>query len=89
MAKAPRVPSPPEATRSCELYTLPTDRVPERADLEIGYATRGLQILECDGRRQLAVSANTEQQDVLTAWEQARADRRCPWWKVWGCKAPE
>lgn len=79
----------PDALVSCALYTLPADRAPTRADLEIGYATRGLQVLECDGKRILANAGMTEQRAALDKWEQARADRGCPWWKVWGCKAPE
>jgi hypothetical protein len=88
VAAAPRVPPRPDAKVSCALYTLPSDKAATRADIEIGYATRGLQVLECDGKRLLANAALTEQHTALDKWEQDRADRRCPVWKVWGCKPP-
>ena len=89
VAASPRVPPRPEALVSCALYVLAKDRVPTRADLEIGYATRGLQVLECDGKRLLSNATLTEQHAALDKWEQDRADRRCPWWKVWGCEPPK
>jgi hypothetical protein len=53
---APRVEMPAEATRPCELYRLP--EAPTQADLEIGYATRGAQIVACDAARRLAVQTH-------------------------------
>ena len=50
---APRIEIPAEAARPCSLYVLP--QAPSQADLEIGYATRGAQILACDAARRLAV----------------------------------
>lgn len=44
---------PAEATKPCALYRLPD--TPTQADLEIGYATRGAQIVACDLARSLAV----------------------------------
>ena len=44
---------PAEAARPCSLYVLP--RAPTLADLEIGYATRGAQLVACDAARDLAV----------------------------------
>jgi hypothetical protein len=49
----PRLILPETAARPCELH-----RLPERAtlaDLEIGYVTRGAQIVACDAARRLAV----------------------------------
>ena len=53
---APRLAMPEEARRPCELH-----RIPERAtqaDLEVGYATRGAQIVACDAARRLAVETH-------------------------------
>jgi hypothetical protein len=47
---------PPEASRSCSLYRLP--QAPTQADLEIGYATRGAQLVSCDAARALAVQTH-------------------------------
>jgi hypothetical protein len=50
---------PAEASRPCELYRLPV--TPTLADLELGYAQRGLQILACDGARRLAVETHARE----------------------------
>ncbi len=50
---APRIEIPAEAARPCSLFVLP--EVPSQADLEIGYATRGAQLVACDAARRLAV----------------------------------
>jgi hypothetical protein len=47
---------PAEAARPCSLYLLP--QKPTQADLEIGYATRGAQIVACDAARRLAVQTH-------------------------------
>jgi hypothetical protein len=47
---------PPEASRNCSLYLLP--QAPTQADLEIGYATRGAQLVACDAARALAVQTH-------------------------------
>lgn len=53
---APRIETPPEAARPCALYILPER--PTLSDLEIGYATRGAQIVACDAARRLAVETH-------------------------------
>ena len=53
---APRIATPAEALRPCELYRLP--EAPTQADLEIGYATRGAQVVACDAARRLAVATH-------------------------------
>jgi hypothetical protein len=53
---APRVEMPAEAVRPCGLYRLPAN--PKTADLEIGYATRGAEIVACDAARALAVQTH-------------------------------
>jgi uncharacterized lipoprotein YajG len=65
---APRIAMPPEAARSCSLYLLP--QAPTRADLEIGYATRGAQLVACNAARALAVQTHDAEhalEDQLTA----------------------
>ncbi|WP_334164761.1 hypothetical protein [Phenylobacterium sp.] len=47
---------PAEAARPCGLHILPAN--PTQADLEIGYATRGAQIVACDAARRLAVQTH-------------------------------
>jgi hypothetical protein len=42
--------------RPCSLYVLPDK--PTEADLEIGYATRGAQLVACDAARRLAVQTH-------------------------------
>lgn len=64
---APRIETPPEARRTCEIHLL-SER-PTLADLEIGYATRGAQIVACDAARRLAVQTH-EAEHALE--EQAR-----------------
>lgn len=44
---------PAEAARPCALHRLP--EAPTLADLELGYARRGEQIVACDAARRLAV----------------------------------
>lgn len=53
---APRLAMPQEARRPCELHRLPEHAT--QADLEIGYATRGAQIVACDAARRLAVDTH-------------------------------
>jgi hypothetical protein len=48
---------PAEAVRACSLYVLPA--MPSQSDLEIGYATRGAQVVACDAARALAVQTHT------------------------------
>ena len=43
------------ASTPCRLPTLPTDRAPTNADLDIAYMQRGEAIVECNRSRQIAV----------------------------------
>ncbi|ODT85611.1 MAG: hypothetical protein ABS78_19655 [Phenylobacterium sp. SCN 70-31] len=62
---------PPQARRPCDLHRLPA--APTLADLEVGYAARGAQIVACDAARRLAV----ETHDAEHALEdEIRAHRR-------------
>lgn len=79
----PQLEISPEGARPCSLYQLPNDRVPTRADLEIGYATRGANILECDGRRQLNADTLKREHEAEAEWKKKREDRRAPIWQFW------
>jgi len=84
-APPPQLTLPAEARKPCPLYILPPD--PLRVDLEIGYATRGAQIVACDASRETAVV--TFDRQALAVAEQARArERRRSWpcrWLNAGC----
>lgn len=64
-----------EATTPCSVYLLGANPTP--TDLEVGYRMRGVDILECNGRRKLAVE--TEAAGKKLRAEYAR--RRLPWYK--------
>ncbi len=53
---APQLQMPAEAASPCAIHRLPAQ--PTQADLEIGYATRGAQIVACNAARQLAVDTH-------------------------------
>lgn len=67
---APRLALAAEARAPCALHTLPSQ--PTLADLEIGYVTRGAQIVACDAARRLAV----ETYDAQEALNPGSADVR-------------
>jgi len=60
LSAAPRLSLAPEALRPCALHVLPS--APTLADLEIGYVTRGAQLVACDAARRLAVETHQAQQ---------------------------
>ena len=72
---------PATAAEPCSLYRLP--EAPTLADLEVGYATRGAQLLACDGRRQLAVETHAAEHRLEAEWAAAREQRNRPWWRFW------
>lgn len=61
---------PPQAVAPCGLYILPAE--PTLVDLEVGYATRGAQIVACDAARRLAVETLAAEHRLET---EARAQR--------------
>jgi len=67
---AVRIEIPAEASRPCSLFLLP--KAPTQADLEIGYATRGAQIVACDAARRLAVQTNQAEHDLQDRLKSAR-----------------
>jgi hypothetical protein len=62
----PRLQMPPTAQESCALYLLPPS--PTVSDLEVGFATRGAQLVDCDGRRRLAVETAQAEHEVQDRW---------------------
>jgi hypothetical protein len=59
---------PAEAAKACGLYLLPS--APSQADLEIGYATRGAEVVACNAARALAVQTHESEhalEDQITA----------------------
>ncbi len=81
----PKVETPAITRERCQLYVLPES--PTLGDLEIGYATRGAEIVSCDARREVAVMAKDRQDEATENWERARDRRRsrsCRWLSL-GC----
>jgi hypothetical protein len=61
---------PATAVQPCQLVgRLPAD--PTQADLEIGYALRGAEILSCDAKRGLAVDVHQAEHIDEDAWLKA------------------
>ena len=71
---APQIQMPAQARAACDLYRLPD--APTRADLEIGYATRGAQVAACDAARKLAVETHDAEHALEAEGRGERADRR-------------
>jgi uncharacterized lipoprotein YajG len=65
LSAAPQLSLAPEALRPCALHVLPS--TPTLADLEIGYVTRGAQLVACDAARRLAVETHQAQQALGVA----------------------
>lgn len=80
-AAAPRIDVPADALRPCGLYTLPPR--PTQADLEIGYSTRGAQLIACDAARAQAVQAHTREHELEDQAAAVREQRARPFWRVW------
>lgn len=77
----PRLSIPKTADTPCPLHTLPD--APTKADLEVGYARRGDQLVACDGARDLAVQTMREEHRLEDEWIALRAERNRPWWRFW------
>ena len=71
---APQLEMPLTARRPCDLHRLPETAT--EADLEVGYAARGIQIAACDAARRLAVDTH-DAEHALEA-EARRANSRKP-----------
>lgn len=78
-AAPPQIEPAAEAAEACKLYVLPPDATP--VDLEIGYMTRGVQLMDCDGRRRLALQGHRREHELEAEWLRQREARgRRPWW---------
>ena len=72
---------PETATQPCTLVgRLPAD--PTKADLDIGYAVRGAEILACDAKRGLAVDVHQAEHDDQDAWLAAITPARPLWRRI-------
>ena len=63
----PRLQMPSAAVEPCSLYRLPEQ--PTLADLEIALAARGAALVDCDGRRRLAVETARAEHDLQDQWK--------------------
>jgi hypothetical protein len=73
----------PQTRQSCQLYLLPKDHPPTKFDIEVGYTTRGVEVLACDQQRELAVYALDQEHVAQDKWKAEREKRRAPWWQFW------
>lgn len=78
-AAPPQLQTPPAAAAACPIYRLPD--LPTQADLEVGYATRGAQVLACDALRDLAVQTHAAEHVLEARWARERADRERTFWQ--------
>lgn len=78
-AAPPQLQTPPAAAAACPIYRLPD--LPTQADLEVGYATRGAQVLACDAMRDLAVQTHAAEHALEARWAEARRDRERTLWE--------
>lgn len=74
---------PATAIETCTLVgRLPAD--PTQADLEIGFAVRGAEILACDAKRGLAVDVHQAEHEDIDAWLKATSPRPPLWRRILG-----
>ena len=77
----PQLQVQPEAAKPCRLPMV-GDSATE-VDLEIAYGLRGVAIVECNGRRELANQTLTAEHELQARWLEERAERNKPFWKFW------
>ncbi|HBY42997.1 MAG TPA: hypothetical protein DEH03_04810 [Brevundimonas sp.] len=74
---------PATAIEPCILVgRLPAE--PTQADLEIGFAVRGAEILACDAKRGLAVDVHRTEHDDIDAWLKAISPKSSLWRRLLG-----
>lgn len=64
---------PAMAALPCSLYVLPG--APTQADLEVGYATRGAQLVSCDAARRLAIQTHEAEHTLEDMAQQGQRKR--------------
>ena len=80
-APPPRLLLPARAAASCVLARLPER--PTRADLEVGYLERGLQLVACEQARALAIDTLVAERAMQDRWlRETEAGRKSPI-RVW------
>lgn len=90
-ANPPQLEVPATVRQACDLYRLPPSNAGHPltwADLEVGYATRGAQLVVCNSQRELAVGIIDREHAAEQQWLQTRARRNCPWYRFGTCRAP-
>ncbi|WP_240612150.1 hypothetical protein [Brevundimonas vesicularis] len=75
--RPPRLTLPDAAAQPCPLAVLPPN--PTQGDLDAAYATRGAQIVNCDGARQLAVDTQRAEHQLIDEWLKLEERRRQGW----------
>lgn len=75
--RPPRLTLPDAAAQPCALAVLPP--APNQADLDAAYATRGAQIVTCDGARRLAVETLDAERQLNDEWLKLEERRRQGW----------
>jgi hypothetical protein len=83
-AAPPRLETPRQAAAPCHLFTL--KQAPQalaEADVEIGYVTRGAQLVACDAARQLEVDTHEAEHRLIDQQIAERDARLKPWWAFW------
>ena len=75
--RPPRLALPDAAAQPCALAVLPPN--PTQADLDAAYATRGAQIVNCNGARQLAVDTQQAEHQLIDEWLKLEERRRRGW----------
>ena len=73
----PRLTLPDAAAQPCPLAVLPPN--PTQGDLDAAYATRGAQIVNCDGARRLAVETLQAERQLGDEWLRLEEQRRKAW----------
>lgn len=77
-ATAPRLAMPPQARQACSLSTLEGEAW---ADAAVLARMRGADVLECDGRRRLAVDTHDEEHRLEAEHEAMRWERNRSLWQ--------
>lgn len=72
-AVSPQIEMPLAASRPCRLLRLP--EAPTLADLEIGYAQRGADLVACDAARRLAVDTHAAEHALEARHSAGRVGR--------------
>lgn len=84
-AAPPRLEMPAVAREECPITVVGPN--PSLAQLAAGYNIRGVEVLDCNSRRRLAVDVHDEEHRLEDRHAEIRADRNCPWYRFGTCRA--